>query len=235
MPPKTRPARPAPLPLGSAGSVDVMPISDEVQPDDAAQGLAARVDPVEGDASIVDVVPAHEGEDDCWVVSDSDSEAPADRAVPAVASVPVVRAAVHRAPAAPMQPRLPRRPPVFSAPRREVRGEWPRIIHDINAHGNKSYLRLSTTHGKDFQDMKAFCNVHVGCTAGRNCRDWRLIGRLWWWLSVAGDYPCKETHQAAIPTFADCCNARHEFGLISGTEDYFQVERPGVGEPADTW
>ena len=178
MTPQTRPARPAPLPLGSAGSVDVMPISDEVQPD-AAEGPtdgAARVDPVEGDTSIVDVVPAHGGEYYRWAVSDSDSEALADRAVPAVASVPVVRAAVHRAPAAPMQPRLPRRPPVFSAPRREVRGEWPRIIHDINAHGNKSYLQLSTTHGKDFQDITAFCNVHAGCTAGRNCRDWRPMG-----------------------------------------------------------
>ena len=67
--------------------------------------------------------------------------------------------------------------------------------------------------------MKALCSVHAGCAAGRNCRDWRPAGRLWWWLSAADDYPSKEAHQAAVPTFAQRSHARDAFRLVLGCDE----------------
>ena len=222
-------------PLGSSpGSVssEVIAIADLPQEQcGGPEGDGAEVD-LAGDSSIVDVVPPRSGQDDCWAVSDSDEEVLSAPAPPvAAASVPVVRAAVHRPPAAPMPPRM---PPRSFVPRREGT-EWPKIIYDIGPDGKKAYLRLSTTHGKDFQDIKAFCNVHQGCSAGRNCRDWRPIGRLWWWLSVGHDYSSKELHQRAVPSFSDRCHARDDFCRVPGIEDFLESEKPGHGEEAVTW
>lgn len=76
-------------------------------------------------------------------------------------------------------------PPVPDAlaPCRDRRVAWPKVIA---SHGSGSYLRLSQTWGKQHWDCRAICREHgdVSCTKTRNMRDWRPIGRLWWWLKA---------------------------------------------------
>ena len=87
-------------------------------------------------------------------------------------------------------------PPVpdVLAPCRDRRAAWPKVIA---SHSSGSYLRLSQTWGKQHWDCRAICREHgpdVSCTRTRNMREWRPVGRLWWWLQ-AGQGLSYEDHQ----------------------------------------
>ena len=120
-------------------------------------------------------------------------------------------------------------------PRRCRRDPFPKIIHSVNSRNQQSYIKISTTVGKNFQDMRAVCRWHETCTLTRNCRDHRPIGHLWAWLNAGPQALTKEEHRSWPISFQDRTLAREEFRDIAGTEEFFAAERSGEGEPLISW
>jgi hypothetical protein len=145
-----------------------------------------------------------EVDDDGWSVffspAESDSDGGGDEAAAAAvpAAVPAAAAeAAAAAPAAPPSPALPDPGGAEPAPR-EVRAGadgWPRLAHPTGS----GYIRLSQNADGSW-DMRAVCE-QCGATFSRTCKapsararegskafgQGRPLGKLWLWLSLAGE------------------------------------------------
>ena len=114
--------------------------------------------------------------------------------------------------------------------RRDRRAPFPKMVHSVHA-GKEAYLRLSTTIGASWCDMRAVCAVHAGCTLSKSCRTRRPVGHLWAWLQRAADFPSKADHKGCTPTFEERCAARLAFTGLEGAEEWLQAEAsPNAGE-----
>ena len=219
-----------PVPIGDEGAIeeDLAAIMFEEQ----CRGAWCDI----GDESEAEAARQHASESESEEASDASLDLwPSRRA-----ALPREAAAAPRPLLVPDQdeqrdPPPPPPPPRQAGPQRQRRGNFPRYDYSpqIDSRGNvvTSYVRLSTTVGKDFCDMRAVCGLHR-CTRTVGCRRKRPIGALWAFLAHGRPDQTKQEHTSYYATLEERELMREEFEALPDNQEWLDAEYggPGLGE-----